>query len=164
MGILFQANSHAATSTNFQINANITNGCLINNTVLTNGASVGNLGALDFGSDSALSTSTKVSTFLPANNFLLSCTPNVALTMRINGGLTFMSTRHLKHQSTNTTIPYYLFSDSARTQSIGLNQAISVNTVISSANINLPLYGRLTLPGNLIAGNYLDTLTVTLEW
>ena len=56
-----------------------------------------------------------------------------------------------------------LATDQPLTQSLGIGQ--SVNVAYSDANnINLPIYGRVQLPGNQPGGTYSDVLQVQLSW
>ncbi|MOA35770.1 Spore Coat Protein U domain protein [compost metagenome] len=64
------------------------------------------------------------------------------------------------------TIPYRLYSDSARTTEIAINTPIALTTGTTAQNI--PIYGRV-LPGDQLstspaAGTYNDTVVATLSW
>lgn len=59
-------------------------------------------------------------------------------------------------------VAYHLYADAARTQSIGVGQAVSIPV---SGTTSLPIYGALTLPGGAMpAGTYTDVAQVTLSY
>jgi spore coat protein U-like protein len=144
----------AATGATFQVSANIVAGCLV-----VGGVSA--YGNLNFGSNSALSTST-LSTSL-VSGVQLQCTPGVALSMSVDGGQNNSSGRNLKISSGTAKVAYQLFHDAAFTQSLGISQSVSV-AYSDANNISLPIYGRVVLPGNQPAGAYSDVLQVQLTW
>jgi len=155
----------AETSAEFTVSAIIASGCSIDGF-----GSIGNagaLGTLDFGTDSALSTATRNASYLAAQTIRLRCTPGVNLTIAIDGGShAAAGSRHLQLGPNNALrLPYSLCADAACSQPL----AISSGRVIpvsgtNSDDVKLPIYGRLTLPGQANAGTYTDTLTVTLTW
>ncbi|UII69472.1 spore coat U domain-containing protein [Pseudomonas sp. HN11] len=144
----------AVTSQSFQVSATITPGCLI-----VGGGS--NYGALTYGSYSALATNTVTAAL--TGGVTLQCTPGVTLSMSVDGGLHSGTGRNLQLNSGSARVAYQLFRDAAFSQSLGIGQ--SVNVAYSDANnINLPIYGRVQLPGNQPGGTYSDTLQVQLTW
>ncbi len=144
----------AVTSQSFQVSATITPGCLV--------ASSGtNYGSLAFGSYSALATST--ASVALTSSVVLQCTPGVALSMTVNGGLYNSGGRRMQLNSGTAKVAYQLFSDAALSQSIVAGQSVSV-AYSNANNITLPIYGRVQLPGNTPGGTYSDTLQVQLTW
>ena len=160
---LANVRARAETSANFQVGATVESGCLIEGP----GASGGNFGTLDFGSASALSTETRTATLANAATLTLRCTPQTMLSMTIDagqhvgGGL-----RHLQRGGDVTSrIVYALCSDAACVQPILIAQPVAIAVTTANADdVRLPIFGRLTLPGNLPAGLYADTLTLVLSW
>jgi len=144
------------TST-FQVTASIVAGCVIS------GTNTGVFGTLDFGTQSGVATSTVNASFVQSTSINLACTPGTTLSMSINQGSNFTTTRNLKLPNFTNTIPYTLFSNASRTMVIPVNQAVSLS-YSNANNITLPIYGQLQLPGTARAGVYTDTLTVTLSW
>ncbi|MFE0586105.1 Csu type fimbrial protein [Pantoea vagans] len=144
------------TST-FQVTASIVAGCVIS------GTNTGVFGTLDFGTQSGVATSTVNASFVQSTSINLACTPGTTLSMSINQGSNFTTTRNLKLPNFTNTIPYTLFSNASRTTVIPVNQAVSLS-YSNANNITLPIYGQLQLPGTARAGVYTDTLTVTLSW
>ncbi|AZE89997.1 Csu type fimbrial protein [Pseudomonas orientalis] len=144
----------AVTSQSLQVSATVTPGCLI--------VGVGsNYGALTYGSFSALATGTVTAAL--TGGVTLQCTPGVALSMSVDGGLHSATGRNLQLNSGSARVAYQLFRDAAFSQSLGVNQSVSVS--YSNANtISLPIYGRVILPGNQPGGTYSDTLQVQLSW
>ena len=144
----------AVTSQSFQVSATITPGCL----VATGGT---NYGSLAFGSYSALATST--ASVALTSSVVLQCTPGVALSMTVDGGLYNSSGRRMQLDSGTAKVAYQLFRDAALSQSLGISQSVSV-AYSNANNITLPIYGRVQLPGNTPGGTYSDTLQVQLTW
>lgn len=144
----------AITSQSFQVSATITPGCLV--------ASGGNnYGNLAFGSYPALATST--TSVALTSSVVLQCTPGVALSMTVDGGLYNSSGRRMQLDSGTAKVAYQLFRDAALSQSLGIGQSVSV-AYSNANNITLPIYGRVQLPGNTPGGTYSDTLQVQLTW
>lgn len=143
----------AATTSTFLVNAAITSGCL----VVGSGS---NYGSLNFGSWSALATGTATAA-VPGTGVKLQCTPGVTLNMKVDGGQNAGTSRNLKAGS--ALVAYQLFRDAAYSQALGISQSVTV-AYSDSTNISLPIYGRLSLPGNVPAGSYSDVLQVELSW
>lgn len=162
--ILAAGLAQAQPTSTFTVSAIITEGCLVNQGLPPEGAEIGEIGRLDFGTAPALSQEARTATLLTSGTFTLSCTPGVSLTMRINGGLQPDGNRQLAHQAGDATLAYQLYRDAAFQSSIAIDQPVSVDTLTDPDNIRLPIWGRTLLPGHLPAGVYRDTLVVTLEW
>ncbi|WP_162617977.1 spore coat U domain-containing protein [Salinicola halophilus] len=144
----------------FQVAARVTEGCLI-------GAAAGGaapLGRLDFGTASALSEATLTSAVVQTGGVSLECTPGLALTMRVGGGLNPSGgARYLTHEG-GGRLAYALFADAGLGRRLDIDQPMSFVLGTGVSRVTLPLYGRLTLPESAAAGTYTDRLTVTLEW
>ena len=146
----------AATSSTFQVSAQIVAGCLVV-------GGVTNYGALDFGTQSALSTAT-LSTSLGGTTVTFQCTPGVAVSMSLDGGQNSASgNRYLKRSGGTQVVAYQLYRDAAYTQSLGIGSSVAVSYSDPTA-IKLPVYGRTTLTGTLPAGTYTDVVQVTVAW
>lgn len=158
------AMAQSLPQSSFQVSATVTEGCLINGSDQS-GGSVGELGQLDFGTASALSGAVQVASVVQTGGVVLDCTPGIALTMRINGGLHAAGgTRQLARTGGGETLTYALFADAGLQQPIGIDAPIAFNVDEGSTTVALPVYGHLALPGSAPAGSYTDRLTVTLEW
>lgn len=155
----------AETSAEFTVSAIIASGCSVDG--FGSSGNAGSLGTLDFGSDSALSTATRNANTLTAQTIRLRCTPGVNLTMAIDGGShSAAGSRHLQlGPNSALRLAYNLCADAACNQPLAISsgRAIAVSA-LNSNDVKLPIYGRLTLPGQANAGTYTDTLTVTLTW
>ncbi|WP_442954669.1 Csu type fimbrial protein [Pantoea sp. LMR881] len=149
--------SITTSSTTFQVSASIVAGCVIS------GTNIGVLGTLDFGTQSGVATNSVSTSFVKSSTINLACTPGTTLSMTINGGNNYTSTRNLKLASSSNTLPYYLYTNAAHTNAIPVGQPVAL-TYSNANNITLPIYGLLQLPGSTRAGVYTDTLTVTLSW
>ncbi|MGE8190111.1 Csu type fimbrial protein [Pseudomonas sp. NPDC086278] len=144
----------AVTSQSFQVSATVTAGCLVV-------GGVSNYGSLNFGSQSALSTSiVKVAL---TGGVQLQCTPGVTMNMTVDGGKYNSSGRHLQLTTGTNRVAYQLFRDSAYSQSLGIGQSVAV-AYTDANNISLPIYGQVSLPGNQPGGTYSDVLQVQLSW
>lgn len=155
--LIGSVNAWSLPTSTFQVTASIVAGCLIS------GTNTGVFGTLDFGTQSGVATSTVNASFVQSTAINLACTPGTTLSMSINQGSNFTTTRNLKLPNVTSTIPYTLFSNASRTTVIPVNQAVSLS-YSNANNITLPIYGQLQLPGTARAGVYTDTLTVTLSW
>lgn len=145
------------SSTTFQVSASIVAGCVVS------GTNTGIFGTLNFGTQSGLATNSVSASYVQSSTINLACTPGTTLSMTINGGSNYTSTRNLKLANNNNTVPYYLYSNAARTTPIPVNTAVPLS-YSNANNITLPIYGSLQLPGPTRAGVYSDTLSVTLTW
>ncbi|GBQ26393.1 spore coat U domain-containing protein [Gluconacetobacter sacchari DSM 12717] len=155
----------AATSATMSVSAQIVAGCAINGAVPASGASVGSLGALDFGSVASLSTAPLRAALTPAATVSLRCTPGVPVTMTVDGGLHYAGgSRGMVLTGGTARIAYALFSDSAYSATIQPGATVSVNVAGSPSPLTLPIFGQATPTGLTSAGLYSDTLTVTLQW
>ncbi|WP_434986131.1 Csu type fimbrial protein [Vreelandella zhaodongensis] len=156
--------AQASPTDTFMVSATITPGCLVNNSIPADGAQLGTLGSLAFGTTSALSQETRSASLIASGTFTLSCTPGIALNMRIDGGLQPTTERQLKREDGSETLAYQLYQDAASVNPIDIDQPIAIDTTTAPDDIPLPVWGQVTLPGNLPAGNYHDELVLTLEW
>lgn len=144
----------AVTSQSFQVSATVTAGCLVV-------GGVSNYGRLNFGSQSALSTST-VQVAL-TGGVQLQCTPGVTMNMTVDGGQYNSSGRHMQLSTGSNRVAYQLFRDAGYSQSLGIGQSVAV-AYTDANNIFLPIYGQVQLPGNQPGGTYSDVLQVQLSW
>lgn len=118
---------------------------------------------LDFGTHPALSTETITASLAQTGGLVLRCTPGVTLTMSIDAGQHGGATRAMQAPGNTSLLSYRLYRDAAFGQEVLVNQMVPVS-FSSGAPILLPIFGRLTLPGNLPSGTYGDTVLVTLNW
>lgn len=163
LGLFPIASLLAQPQASFAVSATITEGCLVNNGMPVDGATLGTLGNLDFGTHSALSQASVSASVLINNSVSLNCTPGINLGISINGGLYEMaSLRYMRNSSSGDSLTYELFADALGQQAIAIGVPVNVDT--NTNDIQLPIHGRVNLPGNASPGLYQDTLTVTLEW
>lgn len=144
----------AVPSQSFQVSATVTAGCLVV-------GGVTQYGSLEFGTTSALSTST-VQVAL-SSGVQLQCTPGVTMNMTVDGGQYNNSGRHMQLNSGSARVAYQLFRDAAYSQALGISQSVSV-AYTDASNISLPIFGQVQLPGNVPGGTYSDVLQVQLSW
>ncbi|WP_369801871.1 spore coat U domain-containing protein [Pantoea sp. SM3] len=141
----------------FQVSASVVAGCVVS------GTNTGVFGTLNFGTQSGVSSSSVSASYVQSTTIILACTPGTAVSMSINGGSNYSTTRNLKVSGNTNTVPYTLYTNAAHTSAIPVNSAVALS-YSNANNITLPIYGLLTLPGPTRAGTYTDTLTVTLSW
>ncbi|AIR84959.1 MULTISPECIES: spore coat U domain-containing protein [Erwiniaceae] len=141
----------------FQVSASVVAGCVVS------GTNTGVFGTLNFGTQSGVSSSSVSASYVQSTTIILACTPGTAVSMSINGGANYSTTRNLKVSGNTNTVPYSLYTNAAHTTAIPVNSAVALS-YSNANNITLPIYGLLTLPGPTRAGTYTDTLTVTLSW
>jgi len=156
LGLALATPLDAATTSSFQVSAQVVAGCLV-------GGGVTSYGVLDFGTQSALATSA-LSTALGGTTVTFQCTPGVSLSMSLDGGQNSASnTRYLKRSGGTQVLAYQLFRDAAFSQALGIGQSVVVSYSDPTA-IKLPVYGRTQLTGTLPAGTYTDVVQVTVSW
>lgn len=143
----------------FQVSAAIVAGCVVS------GTNTGVFGALNFGTRSGVETNTISASYVQSSNINIACTPGTSLSMSINGGSYYTTTRNLKLANFNNTVAYRLYTNASYSAAseIPVNQNVALS-YSNANNITLPIYGRLQLSGVQRAGSYSDTLTVTLSW
>lgn len=149
--------SNSPSGCPFTATATIQNGCLVSGS-----GSSPQFGTLNFGTVSALATNVVSTSITASTSYTLNCTPNMSLTMSIDGGVHYNSARQVALN--NKTLIYRLYSDPAYQNSIGVNQNVTIGSVGAGTNITLPVYAQLQLTGTVPPGTYTDTLTVTLSW
>ncbi|WP_312758564.1 spore coat U domain-containing protein [Pantoea brenneri] len=155
--LIWSVSAWSLPTSTFQVTASIVAGCVIS------GTNTGVFGTLNFGSQSGVATSVVSASYVQSTTLNLACTPGTTLSMSINQGNNYTTTRNLKLPNFSNTVPYTLYSNASRTTVIPVNQAVPLS-YSNANNITLPIYGQLQLPGNARAGVYSDTLTVTLSW
>ncbi|CAM3690287.1 Spore coat protein [Pseudomonas reidholzensis] len=156
LGMLLALPLGAATTSTFQVSAQIVAGCLVV-------GGVSNYGTLNFGTQSALATAT-LSAAVGGTTVTFQCTPGVALSMALDGGQNSASgTRNLKRTGGTQLLAYQLYRDAAYSQSLAIGQSVAVSYSDPTA-IKLPVYGRTQLSGVLPAGTYTDSVQVTVTW
>lgn len=159
VGLNWSDSALAITTQSFQVKATIVPGCSV-----TSGIG-GVLGVLDFGTLSSMATGQVSTQFVPRFSLSLTCTPGVALSMRVDGGANYTTVRNLQRSGGAEQVAYRLYSDSSMGagSEIGVDQDVSI-FYSDSDNISLPLYGVAQLSGFSPAGSYTDQLTLTLSW
>lgn len=151
----------AEMSTQFRVSAQVEAGCLVN--ASPPDSDLGEIGTLDFGSHSSLSTATAQATLVRNTGLVLACTPGTPLVMRVDGGEHFDGNRRLRLDAT-ALLPYRLYRQAGCVDEIPVGGDVPIDTTSTPDDIVIPLHGCVALPGNAAAGIYLDTLVVTLAW
>jgi spore coat protein U-like protein len=159
MSLPERADALTVTTKTFAVGATIASGCSV-----TSGTG-GVLGTLNFGTHTGAESGQISTSFVPNASLSLACTPGVALSMAIDGGLHYSSVRYLQRSGGTQLIPYRLYSSSslAANSEIIMNQAVSVSYTDAN-NIALSIFAAAQLTALSTAGTYTDQLTVTLSW
>ncbi|HCF1760146.1 spore coat U domain-containing protein [Pseudomonas aeruginosa] len=150
----------------FQVQATIDYGCAFGTSTLIN-SNTYDLGTLSFGTLSNLASPVNVASSSRAGSIVLTCTPgmtvSVALDYGVNGGSS--SQRYLKLVSGNETLAYQLYQDAAYSQIWGNGALARTIANFPASPQTYTVYARLFAVGSLpSAGNYRDTVTVTLSF
>lgn len=162
-------NAHAATVLTGQIGVQLVigAGCTVENGNTSSGTN--NWGNLDFGTHPNLTSiiDGSVGNTSGTNTVTITCSTGLSPTLSLNGGLHGSgNTRNVSSNDGTVLIPYRLYSDSTRTNTINVNTPITLTPIGTPQNI--PIYGRViptdqtnTAPA---AGTYVDTVVATLAW
>jgi spore coat protein U-like protein len=96
----------------------------------------------------------------------IACTPNIPFTIDIDTGLYGNGiNRRVFNPTANAFINYDVYKDPPRSQVWGTGGAKNVaGNSGATGRVILPVYGRLASSTKLKAGNYRDTLTVTISF
>ena len=153
MGAMAPQASAASASANFQVTITITNAC--------DAASL-TVGDVNFGSHSFLDSNITAS-----SNLSVKCTNGapyqIALSAGANPSTPGDTTSRRMTDGTNF-VPYNLYSDAAYSASWGNSSTTGqVSQTGTGAVQTFPIYGKAT-PGNVPAGNYVDTVQATVTY
>jgi spore coat protein U-like protein len=146
------------------VSLNVTAACAVNGATAI-AANLGQVGTIAFADQPGLFGNTDASMVATGGGSGLSvlCSPGSTPTLTVGTGANDASGTHYLASGANK-IAYHLYSDSGRTNEIGIGQAISLGTATSTA-FNVPIYGRVSSNGQVVAaGAYTDTVQVTLAW
>ena len=112
---------------------------------------------LDFGSTTAFTTNLDSSSATTVK-----CTPDAAYTVLINNGLNASGTqRRLKSTVGSTFVSYDLYTDGTRGTAWPSTGVLGVGSGFDQA---MTIYGRVPTQTAVAAGDYKDTLTVTVNY
>jgi spore coat protein U-like protein len=144
------------------ISLNVTSACVINGaTALQSNA--GSMGSIAFPDQPGIFGNVDGELVGSLGQLQIQCSPGVAPALTIGSGANDAGGKRYMNANGNQ-VAYRLFSDAQRSSEIGIGQQITVGTAAAAA-INIPLYARVTSGGSVLpAGNYRDTVQVTLTW
>lgn len=148
----------AATTRTFVVDATIVNGCAVTQIA-------GAWGKIDFGTVSSLATGTLDASLLSGGvaGLSIECTPGTSVSLNADNGNNALSgQRRLLQAGVTTAVPYALYANGSVTP--WTTQAIALSFPVGSTKQTLPIKGRVTLPGALRAGKYIDTVRITVAW
>lgn len=141
---------------------NVTNACVVNGGGSAS-ANLGSLGSIQFPDQPGIFGNVDGQLIGSLGTLQVQCSPNVAPVLTIGSGANDNAGKR-RMASNGNTVAYRLFTDSARTNEIGIGQQLPLGTM-STAAVSVPIYARVTSAGQLLAaGSYTDTVQVTLTW
>jgi spore coat protein U-like protein len=159
-----QAVGNGSASGTIAVSLNVTAACVVNGgTALA--TNLGQVGSIAFADQPGIFGNTDASMVATTggNGISVLCSPGLSPTFSIGAGLNDATGLHYLASAGNK-VAYHLYSDSGRTNEIGINQSVSLPTTTTTA-YNLPIYGRVSSNGAVLAaGAYTDTVQVTLAW
>jgi spore coat protein U-like protein len=159
------ANTYAATSATIDVSAVIEKGCLFQESAM----------GLDYGTHATSSQESAVQANIQntSSTWNIECTPDVPVSISFSNGNYFDAStqfRRLKNTQSNHYIQYSLYSDNARTKLIGTAapaNSLSLKSTVSQHLLNFGVYGLVDLSqgaANKAAGDYADTVQITISW
>lgn len=136
----------ATDSNNFDAVITLTNSCDV---------STASISDLDFGSKTIADTNIDTST-----DITVKCTTNATYDVGLSGTI---GSRTMSKGA--FTIPYEMYSDTSRTTAWGASSGTTVAGTGTGLDQTLTVYGRVaSIPASAEAGNYSDTVTVTVTY
>lgn len=158
------AGAATPTTTTFTVTATLTNGCAFGSSF---SSPTSNLGIINFGTMTTIASNVDTVSSTGAGSVVVTCTPGtsvqIAMDYGIHGGSA--TRRFMQNTANSDTLGYQLFRDANRTQVWGNGALVMSIPSFPSTTQTYPVYARLyavtTLPS---AGNYTDTVTVTLTY
>ena len=158
--VLSAAPAQAELTKSFQLSATIANGCSVATT------STGTWGDINLGSVSGITTGTASANLLSGGQagMQLSCTPGLSVQVSAdNGNQPVGGVRQLVHSVNSTSkVPYQLYANGSATP--WTTQTITLSFPAGTSQQSLPVKATATLAAPTRAGNYSDTVHVTLSW
>ncbi len=146
------ASAHAATATNtFQARITIQNDCEVTSPT-----------DLDFGTSGLLNANID-----QTSTFVVKCTSGTSYDIGLNAGSTAGGTTTTRKMSdgAGNTVDYQMYSDSGRTSNWG--DTVGTDTVSATgtgSDQTYTVYGRVAPQATPPAGNYTDTVTITVTY
>ena len=146
------------------VTLNVTAACAVNGASSV-ASSLGQVGSIAFADQPGIFGNTDASMVATGggNGISVLCSPGLTPTLTVGAGNNDASGLHYLNSNGNK-VAYHLYSDSGRTNEVGIGQSLSLGTATSTA-FNVPIYGRVSSNGQVVAaGSYTDTVQVTLAW
>lgn len=141
---------------------NVTSACVVNGAASVQ-SNVGSLGTIQFPDQPGIFGNVDGQLVGSLGTLQVQCSPNVTPVLTIGSGAHDAGGKRYMTASSNS-VTYRLFSDSARTNEIGIGGQITLGTTTTTP-ISVPIYARVTSGGQVLAaGSYTDTVQVTLTW
>lgn len=159
VSLMLTAPAAAETSKNFQVSAVIANGCVIS------GGS-GSWGTISFGTVNGAVTSNPEADLIgpAATGLALDCTPGMTANVTAGpGNQATAGVRRLRHSTLlNSHISYDLLVGSGQT--LWTTQSVPLIFSAGTSRMVLPIRARAHLTAPTAAGDYTDTVNITISW
>jgi len=158
--VLSVAPAQAELTKSFQLSATIANGCSVAMT------GTGAWGDISLGSVSGVTSGSVSANLLSGGNagMQISCTPGMSVQVSAdNGNQPLGGVRQLVHSTNSTSkVPYQLYANNSATP--WTTQTITLSFPAGTSLQSLPVKATATLAAPMRAGDYSDTVHVTLSW
>lgn len=161
MSMALQAQAQSATGT-IGVRLKITNACVVNDATALQ-ADLGNTGDIAFADQPGTFTSIDGELVGALGALAVRCSPGATPALTIGAGAN--DEAGVRRMISGTAaVPYRLYTNAARNDEIGIGRSLTMGTADTSA-IVVPIYARATNgAGILPAGQYTDTVQITLSW
>lgn len=146
----------------FEVSATIARGCMLGSGT----GSTAQLGQIDFGTMSSLSSQVDVSSAIGSGTIVVSCTPGISITLALGNGLhNTGNQRYLKHTGGTSRLAYGLYQSSDYSTHWGSETQARTIAAFPDSTQAYTVFARLYASGSTPpAGIYTDTVTVTLTY
>ena len=141
---------------------NVTNACVVNGAAAVQ-SNLGSLGTIQFPDQPGIFGNIDGQLVGSLGTLQVQCSPNATPVLTIGSGAHDAGGKRYMAANTNS-VTYRLYSDSARTNEIGIGGQLTLGTA-STTPISVPIYARVNSGGQVLAaGSYTDTVQVVLTW
>jgi spore coat protein U-like protein len=119
-------------------------------------------GVMDFGTHAALDNQIQVASTVGAGTIQITCVEGLSYTIAIDAGSNAEGAQRYLRGANGGRVQYLLYSDAQYT--LPWNIDVPLSQQGSGVLQQIPLYGRIAPQATPVAGAYVDTVSVTVEW
>lgn len=161
-GIVSTPAKAGSISGTINVEINISSACLVNGATSVS-STFGSGGKILFTDQPGLFGNVDGQLVGSLGNLSVQCSPGIAPVLTVGAGANDQGGNRRMASGANRLV-YHLFSDAARQDEITVGGQISLGTMTSQA-VEVPIYARVNSGGVILpAGQYVDTVQVTLAW